>query len=224
LGGHVEEGKTVLASGTLSIPARNVPAFLVEFLRAFRESAQYPSFEAFLASGGRETAGHLAGLHANVPDFDEDKDYCFDWGAKEVFSLAGRGQGECGAGVFDLIEVDLASAAEALAARNLLAATALAARALLITRGEQADSDAQSLTLFRKHFVKEGLVPPELHQLIDKALDRASRPGAESSFDATDAEVSSLLAVVKRLYESMGPSLRIAMSCAATPAKELESR
>lgn len=223
LGGHVEEGKTVLASGTLSIPGRNVPGFLVEFLRAFRESAQYPDFKAFLAAGGRETAGQLAAAYSQVPDFEEDKSYYFDWGAKEVFSLAGRGPGECGAGVFDLIEVDLAGAAEALAARKLLAATLLAARALLVTRGEQADDDAQSLRLFRRYFVEEGLIPPELHQLIDKALEQVSASAPESSFDATDTEVSSLLAAVRKLYEDMGPSLRIAMSCAVTPINEPDS-
>jgi sulfite reductase (ferredoxin) len=214
LGGHVEEGKTVLASGTLSIPARNVPAFLVEFLQAFHESAQYPDFEAFLVSGGRETAGQLVGLHSRIPDSEENQSYYFDWGAEEVFSLAGRRPGECGAGVFDLIEVDLASAAEALAARNLFAATALTARALLVTCGDQADDDVQSLTLFRKHFVEQGLVPPELHQLIDMALNSARDAVPEASFHATDAEVSDLLAAVRKQYETMGPSLRVAASSA----------
>ncbi len=217
LGGRVEEGKTALASGTVSIPARNVPAFLVEFLRAFRVSTQHPDFDAFLAAGGREMAERLAGEHTHVPDFDEDKNYYFDWGAREVFSLAGRGPGECGAGVFDLIEVDLASAAEALSAGRLFAATALAARALLVTRGEQADNDIQSLTLFRRHFVETGLVPPELHGLIDKALQQANAPDPQSSYDATEAEVSSLLAVVRKQYESMGPSLRVAPPTAPVP-------
>ena len=44
---------------------------------------------------------------ARFPDFEDDKNYYYDWGAEEAFSLVGRGVGECSAGLFDLIEVDL---------------------------------------------------------------------------------------------------------------------
>jgi sulfite reductase (ferredoxin) len=53
LGGHVEEGSTELASRALILPAAQVPAWLVDFLRRFEASAQYPDFAAFLAAGGR---------------------------------------------------------------------------------------------------------------------------------------------------------------------------
>jgi sulfite reductase (ferredoxin) len=215
LGGHVEEGKTVLAEAAPAVPARNVPAFLADLLAAFMESPQHPDFAAFLKAGGLARAGQLAAAYAEVPDFDEDKDFYFDWDAQEVFSLAGRGPGECGAGVFDLIEVDLASAGEALATGRLLSAAALAARALLVTRGEQADTDVQSLTLFRKHFVEPGLVPADLHGLIDQALHAATQTNT-ALFDASSAQVSNLVAAVRRVYESMGPSLRV-----ATPAPAL---
>lgn len=217
LGGHVEEGKTVLATGAQAIPARNIPAFLVEFLRAFQASPQHPDFAAFLEAGGRDVAARLATAYAKAPDFDEDKNFYHDWGAPDVFALAGRGAGERRAGVFDLIAVDLASAAEALAANRLLAATALAARALLVTRGEQADSDLQSLALFRRHFVEQGLIPAELHPLIDKALRTAAADNPASSFDASPDDVAGLLAAVKKLYEGMGPSLRVLAPTGAAP-------
>jgi sulfite reductase (ferredoxin) len=216
LGGHVEEGKTVLASGAYAIPARNVPNFLVEFLRSFDSSGQQPDFAAYLAADGRQVAESLSRKYADVPEFAKDKNYYFDWGAEEIFSLAGRGPGECGAGVFDLIQVDLASAGEALEAGRLFSATALAARALLVTRGEQADTDRQSLELFRRHFVEPGVVSAEFTPLIEKAQRALTAADPEAGFDATNQEVASLLAAVRDLYESMGPSLRLpAPSCAA---------
>lgn len=219
LGGHVEEGRTQLASGAHAIPARNVPSFLVDFLRAFENSGQHPDFKAFLAAEGRTTATALTALYAHVPDFSRDKNFYFDWDSDEVFSLSGRGPGECGAGVFDLIEVDLASATEALSAGRLFSSAASAARALLVTRGEQSDSDRQSLDLFERLFVQEGLVPADLAPLIYRARQAAATPSPGASFQAHASEIEALLAVVKSLYGHMGPSLRLPVSvCATAPA------
>jgi sulfite reductase (ferredoxin) len=215
-GGHVQEGRTKLASGTHAVPARRVPAFLVDFLQAFERSAKYPDFNAFLSAEGRMIATALAAVYGQVPDFAHDKSSYFDWDAEEVFSLAGRGPGECGAGVFDLIEVDLASARDALAAGRLFSAVASAARALLVTRGEQADSDRQSLELFERLFVQEGLVPADLAPLIGKARRAAASPGPESAFQAHPGEAEGLLAAVNSLYANMGPSLRLPVTPCAT--------
>ncbi len=150
LGARVEEGATRLAEGETAIPARHIPAFVEALCRVFQAAPAYPDFDAYLAAGGREELERLARQYLDVPDFTENKNPYYDWGADELFSLAGRGPGECGAGVFDLIEVDLASADEARAAGKLFTATALAARALLVTRGEQADTHRQALALFEQ--------------------------------------------------------------------------
>jgi sulfite reductase (ferredoxin) len=133
LGGHVAEGETRLAQGEQAIPARNVPALLAELLSVFRRSQQYPNFARFLDAYGDELKTTLVPKHQGVPGFAVNKDFYIDWDAKDLFSLAGRGPGECGAGVFDLIEVDLESARQALKAGRLLEATILAARALLVS-------------------------------------------------------------------------------------------
>jgi len=92
LGGRVEEGHTRLAEGTTAIPARNVPAFLAEFLGAFQNSPQFPDFHAFVDADGREMAVRIAEDYVSVPSFDEDSSFYFDWGADEPFSLSGRGK------------------------------------------------------------------------------------------------------------------------------------
>jgi len=208
LGGKVGEGQTRLAERRGIVPARNAPAFLRDFLVAFSESAQYPDFEAFLEAGDSEIASTLVSEYRDIPDFEQDKNYYFDWGAEQIFSLAGRGPGECGAGVFDLIEVDLASASEALDKHRYFEAASLAARALLVTRGEQANNDAEAFTLFREHFVEEGLVDPQLERLVSAGLQAASALTPDRAFNGEPDDVTALVAAVKDLYDNMDSSLR----------------
>lgn len=59
LGGRVAEGKTTLAQGKDSIPARNVPGLVVDFLRAFQESSKFPDYETFLKAEGKKIAQRL---------------------------------------------------------------------------------------------------------------------------------------------------------------------
>ncbi len=223
LGGRVAEGQTRLAERVGTIPARNVPPFLRDFLAVFSESAQCPDFDAFLEAGGREIASALVSEYKDMPDFEQDKNYYFDWGAEQIFSLAGRGPGECSAGVFDLIETDLASASEALDKHRAFEAASLAARALLVTRGEQADDDAEAFALFKKHFVEEGLIDPKLGAVVAAGLRAASAPDPEQAFDGKWDEVAALVAAVKDLYDNMDPSLRFPVRAAGEePAVETE--
>ncbi len=208
LGGRVGEGNTRLAEGKEAIPARNVPDFVVDLLRAFRQSPHYPDYDAFLEAGGMQTAARLLSTYKHIPSFEEDKNYYFDWGAETLFSLAGRGPGECGVGVFDLIEVDLASADEALREGKLLAAAVLAARALLVTQGQEAKDDAEALDLFVKHFLDVGLVSDSLRPLIERARRSVLSAEPDDTSDATPGEVSALVQAVQKLYNSMDSSLR----------------
>ncbi|MHC4915919.1 MAG: sulfurtransferase TusA family protein [Planctomycetota bacterium] len=202
LGGRLGAERARLAQGKDAVPARSVPRFVVELLRAFRESEHYPDFDAFLDSGGREAAAELAAGHREVPAFTEDRNFYYDWGAEELFSLAGRGPGECSAGVFDLIEVDLASAREALDDGRVRAAVRAAARALLVTRGEEAREGAEALRLFGKHFVETGLVEERFGGLLESAAT-----GDDELVAARD-EAAELVTAVEALYAGMDSSLR----------------
>jgi sulfite reductase (ferredoxin) len=208
LGGRVGEGKTRLASGNWPIPAKNVPAFLVAFLQAFSKSAIYPDFENFIEIEGRKVADELLITYKDVPDFEKDKNYYFDWGSEKLFSMGERGPGECSAGVFDLIEVDLASASQAITEKKYYTATVLAARSLLVTRGEQPGSDVDALKLFQKHFIGEGLVDQTQEKIITKALSSTSISNPEQAFVDDHDSVARFINVIKSLYASMDQSLR----------------
>lgn len=206
LGGRLAEGETRFGFSIGTMPAKKVPTFVKDLLAAFLRSPDAPVFHRFIENGGRSTAEAIAARYCQNPALQTDEDCALDWDADTPFSLAGRGPGECSAGVFDLIEVDLASARDALAAGRLYAATTLAARSLLITCAEQPKSDLEALELFRKHFAAEGLIDRRLEPLITEAIRCASAP--RTAFEATPADVTMLLQSVQSLYQSMDSSLR----------------
>ena len=206
LGGSIGSGEARLASPVGTIPARNVPAFLLDLLVQFAASGA-ADFTAFAVEQG-DAIKALLSDHRHVPLFSEDRKYYYDWGSEELFSLAGRGAGECGAGVFELIEVDLASAKSAWEQGRYYVATALAARALLVTRGEQADSDKAALELFQKHFVSQNLVTPEQTVLVEEAVAAADTADPEKAFTEKSEVSGAFVAAVRNLYNSMDASLR----------------
>lgn len=216
LGGRTGEGRARLAEGNAAVPARRVPLVVAGLLTAFRASPAYPDFQAYIADEGHEELQGLAAANREMPPFAADPTGYFDWGADEPFSLAGRGPGECGAGVFDLIEIDLAGAGEALGAGRLFRATALACRALLVTQGLEADGELEALRRFRQHFLASGLVPAELAPLLERAISAAAggSPDLEEIFglgngaDCLQEAVAGLLHIVRGLYASMDDSLR----------------
>lgn len=209
LGGRLQEGKTRFGTNVGAVPARNAPAFVRDLLSAWQKSPEASDFGAFVDNGGKEIAAGLIERHQQAPLSGQDSRFYFDWDASSPFSLAGRGSGECSAGVFDLIEVDLANAREALEAGRFYSAALSAARSLLITRGLQPKRDQESFELFQKHFVAEGLVDSSLGEVIAQGSQSASGQNPENTFAGAASDVTSLVASVRVLFENMDASLRL---------------
>jgi len=223
LGGRVLEGLTRLGLSCGTIPARNVPAFLHDFLDAFLQSPQAPDFHQFVDQTGHNLAQDLVARHRQIPALADREDYYFDWDAAAPFSLAGRGPGECSAGVFDLIELDLAGAREALAEGQYYAAAVLAARSLLVTCGVQPKNDQEAFALFQRHFLAEGLVESRFESLIAAGVRSAASPAPDQAFAGTAQEVADLVKTVRLLYENMDASLRfkpVSAEKEAAPAQD----
>ncbi len=98
LGGRLAQGKTRFGQSIGTIPAKNLPAFLQDFLAAFLASVETPDFQRFLDNGGLRTAAKFIAQYQAVPAFEQNPGFYSDWGAEQLFSLAGRGPGECSAG------------------------------------------------------------------------------------------------------------------------------
>ena len=208
VGGRLGEGQTRLGTNVGALPARNAPVFVQKFLQAWQSSPHAADFDGFVDNGGIDAARCLVESHAETPVFKQQKEFFIDWDASKDFSLSGRGAGECSAGVFDLIEIDLANARESLEAGRLYAATVSAARSLLVTQSLQPKTDLETFVFFLSHFIGKNLVDSALTDLIEAGLQSASAPNPEASFHGTPSAVTALVASMRVLYESLDSSLR----------------
>ncbi len=212
-GAEIGNGKARLAKPIDRISARDLPEFVHDVLKLWIENKnEYASFAAYVDDRGTQEIREIADRFREIPSYSSDKSYFRDWGATESFSLVGRGLGECSAGLFDLIEVDLNGARqlrEELRTSDLQSEESLygialrSARALLITRGIEAPTDASVFENFAKHFIQAGLIDSRFESVIRCAQHR----NAEELY-RLEEEIFALLSAVEALYRSMDNSLR----------------
>jgi len=212
-GAEIGEGNARLALPIDRVSARDLPEFVYEVLKQWIEKqSEYSSFARYVSADGAEKIRGIAARFRVIPAYSEDESYYRDWGATATFSLIGRGVGECSAGLFDLIEVDLNSARqvrEELRAGDSQNEAALyeialrSARALLITRGIEAATDAAVFTNFAQHFIEAGLIDRRFAPVIESA----HRKNTEELVHREE-DVFELLGAVEVLYRSMDNSLR----------------
>ncbi|MDR3262661.1 MAG: sulfurtransferase TusA family protein [Tannerella sp.] len=198
-----------------SINARDIPSFVVRLLTSYlKAQPAYPALTAYLENEGRSRAIELLSEYEEIPSFADDKNYYFDWGAESIFSIVNRGTPECSAGLFDMIELDLnyirthrqsiETETETDAINHLLYEIVYSAsRMLLVTRGAEPKTVADTFDLFLRHFIESGLVEERYRALVESARDRQSY-----DFLPYKADVYSLSDAVIELYQHMDDSLQ----------------
>ena len=222
-GARLNDGEARLAQAIDSISARDLPSFTADLLALWvSRKDQYASFADFIDRDGKSEIRSICDRYRNVPDFEDDKNYYYDWSAKDLFSIVGRGVGECSAGLFDLIGVDLKAIEEQkkLLTQNLSVqaqAEALyrivlsASRMLLVTRGIEAPTEEAVFQNFLQHFIQAALIGEEHRSVVE-----AARQGRLT--DLAAQQVLALAESVTKLYESMDNSLRFPAEKAAAAA------
>lgn len=215
LGARRAQGRARLGEPAGSVPARKLPAFLVDLLLDF-ERGRTPGemFAEYFDRMGLSHFQSLLGHHSKAPDYVDDPSFYRDWGRDDDFTMAGRGPGECGAGVFEVIAEDLSAATRALAEtrneadrpdapfRSLLATS----RALLITRGVDSQDPDVVFRSFETHFIDTGLVDAGFRGLLARA--RGYREGWREALVGRGEEIRRLLDRIELLYSTMDADLR----------------
>jgi len=227
VGGRTVERDARLAEKIGTVPAKKIPEMLVELL-----------------TGGPVERGRLEQLVQEYGEFVSvsfPDDYYYGYGSDEPFSLAGRGPGECGVGVMDVIKVDINEAKETIkAAKNtsddskrsdcLYKAIVAATRALLIVFGLEPKNDREIFAAFSKHLIEPGWVKPQTEQLLNDVMDwqasnRSSTadllPQAEELADRVEELFLSLDANLKFRVE---PAVRKAEAAAGEAETEASKR
>ena len=185
------------------VPAAALPALARELALDFQAGRRQG--ESFLSYADRLGLPHFRALvakHAGIPAFEGSPEYYRDLGAAEWFSLAGRGAGECGAGVFEVIQQDLEAARKAVQPFEILIP---AVRALLITRGVDARDPDAVWREFERHFIDTGLVSGEFRALLDRA--RGYTQGWKTAFEGQEQAIGALRGRVELLYSTLDANL-----------------
>jgi len=210
-GATTVEGNAHLAERIGTVPAKKIPELLAK------------AFEAGEAK--KEKLKKLVEQCSDIPSVQFPEDYYYDFGSDKPFSLAGRGPGECGAGVMDVIKLDIDQAKDAMHSmacaiksapvnaqhglrhnENVYKAIVAAARALLVTFGLEPKKDREIFTAFSKHLIEPGWVKPQTQQLLDDAIDWCL--GDKESIDDLLPQVGDLTKRVEELFLSLDANLK----------------
>jgi len=214
LGAEVSEENTQYAQKTVDLPAKRIPSFLVELAEKLAAAKDYSleQFNDYLKNGGRKEIIQLAQKYREVPAYSKAPEFYQDWGQNEDFSLAGRGPGECGTGVLEIVKLDLDQAEAAYEqgtaeeeSDSLYQAIIAAARSLLIVRGVDTEKDRVIIKEFKKKFIAEDWVAESKEELLEQALDY--RLGDQEELLSLSSEIKDLIERLEDLFNSLNSSL-----------------
>lgn len=226
-------GRKQLAESLGFLSAHDIPSFVAEYLSAYiaykkdNASNLYEDvYDYFVTVKGAAIITSLIEKYKNVPSFDDDKNYYYDWGSKEVFSITKHGQAECSAGLFDIVELDKSIISEKRAAlefggdeeKILHDLVFSSSRMLLVTRGADPRTDDEVYDNFESLFIDQHLVATTYKDIVEKARHN------ESLLDSKEY-VLSLAEAVESLYATMDDSLQFKVaSVQEEPTKTAEPK
>jgi sulfite reductase (ferredoxin) len=227
-GGRTGDKKARLALKYGEISARDLPQFTEQLLGKWSsKKADYSDFNDYLEKEGRTDIESVLSKFETIPSFDKDKNYYYDWGATELFSVAGKGQAECSAGMFDMIDfdrdaiLDLRKGIEKTNDRELINKSLYgivfhASRMLLVTRGIEPKNREEVFTSFIQAFIQEGQVNKAFEAVVRLALENP-----EASYVKFQSLIEELATAVIELYNNMDDSLQFKAN--KEPAKPIEA-
>ena len=198
-----------------SVSARDLPQFIEDILANYIPvKSAYTSFKDYLDAVGTEKIKLLVEKYKDVPAFDEDKNYYYDWGSEELFSVANKGPAECSAGLFDMIDVDfnfikqrftlLQTETNAPKVNRILYDIVFSSsRMLLVTKGAEPKTTSEAFEFFIDKFINEGLVSESFTGLV-----KAAQAAPDADFVTRKDEIIELAETVIKLYEGMDDSLQ----------------
>jgi sulfite reductase (ferredoxin) len=217
---HVVAGASIgsdpkLAELVGEVSAFDLPKFTIDvFKRYLEKQSKYKSFSEYVSAEGKVDIAEITQKYKIIPEFSEDKNYYFDLGSDQIFSLAAKGVGECSAGLFDMIDVDLntinitkdqlAEETNRESVNNLLYTLVFASsRMLLITRGAEPKNITEVFNDFIDKFIDSKLISNVYREIVEITRD-------DQHYDLSEKKdtILDLSQAVVSLYEGMDDSLQ----------------
>ncbi len=210
LGGTADPVRPAIGVAKIKIPAKRLPAALMEMIAAYREN-RLPgeNYNAFIERFGRQAIEARLAKFTELPSPDVAQEFYRDWGNDEDFNLDDLGPGECAGTLIDDLEFKLKRGkdlledirrhlaagrlSEAIEAQN--SAILSCARALLIPFGVDSPNDGDILKEFQHRVVEQGITSErfeeftaELGRMAEVPLDAGIVGRRASSVEAFVAE------------------------------------
>ncbi len=226
-GGQTGDSKARLASKYGEINSRDLPQFTTQLLEKWSvKKSRFSDFNDYLDREGKTDVEELLINFETIPSFGDDKNYYFDWGAEDIFTLTGKGAAECSAGMFDMIDFDRDAILDIqkgieqtndheLINKSLYGIVYHASRMLLVTRGIEPNSREEVFTAFIQSFIHEGHISVDFEPVVKLALTNP-----EASFVKLRTIVYDLATSVIDLYNNMDDSLQFKAQNEVTKANE----
>lgn len=227
-GGRTGDNKARLASKYGELSAHDLPQFTAQLLGKWSvKKSRFADFNEYLDSDGQADVEELLTSFEAIPSFDEDKNYYFDWGAEEIFSLTGKGAAECSAGMFDMIDYDRDAILDIqkgiehthdpeLINKSLYGIVYHASRMLLVTRGIEPNNREEVFSSFIRSFIQEGHVDQKFEPVVKLALENP-----EALFIRSRTLIEELAAAVIDLYNHMDDSLQFKVQTEVPKVSEI---
>lgn len=216
-----------LAERVIDIPARRIPDFLTILVKYLAVDESYQGkelFNQYLSAGGLEKIKELASQFTEIPLYQENSEVYRDWGQMEDFNLQGRGPGECGTGVMDIIKVDIDSAGDKLESdksEDLYQAVISTARALLVIKGIDSNKDRVIIRQFRDKYLDDRLIAKKYNEILDLALDY--KLGDVNDLFKYKGRIVELNDRVTELYNSLNAKLEFVLDAEDISTKNQDS-
>jgi sulfite reductase (ferredoxin) len=210
LGGKTDAENTRLAKPQGTAPARIIPQLTRDFISALHGITDQNAYD-YVSTAGKQLMKKLLEKYAYIPPYEEDSSYYKDYGKTNDFSFEGLTQGECGAGVIDMIESDLHSAQNHLvkarekdfALTEVRHVLLFSCRALLVVMGVDPKDDDEIIDAFTEKFINARIAAPEfdnLKHVYETVLDQTIEK--ERAYGYTEK----LYEAVKEIYSLMDSS------------------
>lgn len=203
-GARIGEEIARLGEQVGTVSARALPDFLIDLATDYQPEAKAgKTFVSYFDKKGMAHFEEIVKRHSDIPSYEDNPEYYRDWGMQVDFSLAGRGAGECGAGVFEVVRDDITAARKAQEPFGIFLPTV---RALLITRGVDAQDPDEIIRAFEENFVETGLISANFRDLLLRA--RSYLQGWREALEDRGEEIQQLLEHVEFLFSTLDADLQ----------------
>jgi sulfite reductase (ferredoxin) len=222
LGGGVSGEHSAIGKAKIKIPAKNVPAAVLQVVQTFRKNRlDNEAFNPFVTRWGADTLAVELAPFASLPPQDVAPESYRDYKSDQAFDLEDLGPGECAGTMIDLIENHLRMAgvameSAALSIQRQQPAEAIASlrggilkicRALLVPFGIDSPHDEEILKSFQHKVVEQGIVS-ERFEGFTESLARWKPVDPTRAKDDL-AAATAFLAECQAAYDQMDANLKL---------------